>query len=798
VKLLGLDTVGHGDRKIAGGKAAVLGELSRLGHPVPPGFVISSEAYRRHIELWGLNQLLEPLIRNRSWAQVEEAARNLILEGDLEDGLSEALHQAWHEFGCSAVAVRSSATAEDLDDASFAGQYESTLNVTDEKQFLLAIRNCWASVWSVHALDYRHRRAVDHLTVRMAVVVQHMVPVDAAGVLFTVDPVEDRDDRLLIQVSTDDSEAVTAGRGLAGGCTVDRESLRVIRRDGDTCLALEAHLPELCRLGLDLETHFGTPQDVEFAVGGDHIHLLQSRPMTTPAEPAPEPLEPLRKPSVLDKAMHPLAAERYTASPRPLDNMVFHLMVGAALAVARDHGLRVDPDDLAAFHGRLWHQAYRFPRVHGMGRAVLKGIGASFRLLRTDWMKWWMEGPRAQLQAACDTSALSTLTDEELLEVADRILAAWEQPLNRRFIAATAYEAEPWLERLIIPAVGFGDRKAVLADLMAGLEHPTMEMNRQLWNVSRHVHRDPQVLAAVRDLDLEALDSLPEGRAVVEAMDAFLETWGQREGSCWYLSTPTWRQDPMQVWRMLASLAMADSRPGGVEEGRARFEKARDRVAHGLRFYPGLSRLFHWLLERLRALHCFREQSHFDLAGPLDALQRIARLWGARLVERDLLEAEDDVFYLTRDDVRSWLLESPPAVAEARELIARRRVTWREVNSRWQEWRTPPAPDVPVITGVGVSAGRVRAGVRVIMNENWFHRLRPGEVLVCPHTSPSWTPLFNNAAAVVSETGGPASHAAIVAREYGIPAVMAAAGATSLLEDGREVLVDGKRGTIER
>jgi pyruvate,water dikinase len=294
------------------------------------------------------------------------------------------------------------------------------------------------------------------------------------------------------------------------------------------------------------------------------------------------------------------------------------------------------------------------------------------------------------------------------------------------------------------------------------------------------------------------LPSIPGGQAFLEAMDGFIETWGQREGSCWYLSTPTWRQDQMQVWRILASLVMVDHRRGRPDEARARFLAARERVMRGLRFYPGLGRLFTWLLERLRALHCFREQSHFDLAMPLDALQQIARLWGSRLMERGVLVCVDDVFFLTYEEVRAWLLDGLPDADEARNLIARRRATYRVVDSRWQEERTKSGSTGPVIRGVGVSAGVARARARVVMDEGQFNGLLPGEVLVCPHTNPSWTPLFSGAAAVVSETGGVASHAAIVAREYGIPAVMAATGATNLLEDGQELLVDGSRGTVRR
>jgi pyruvate,water dikinase len=194
----------------------------------------------------------------------------------------------------------------------------------------------------------------------------------------------------------------------------------------------------------------------------------------------------------------------------------------------------------------------------------------------------------------------------------------------------------------------------------------------------------------------------------------------------------------------------------------------------------------------------FRENSHLDLALPLDSLQALAAEWGRRLKERGILDNEDDVFDLTYDEVREWLTGPSPGLDAARELLVRRRATYRVVNKRWQEERFPAVVARKVLRGTGVSPGRAKARARIVMGEHQFHRLRPGEVMVCPHTSPSWTPLFTVASAVVAETGGAASHAAIVAREYGIPAVMAVAGATSLLQEGDEVTVDGSRGIVGR
>lgn len=252
------------------------------------------------------------------------------------------------------------------------------------------------------------------------------------------------------------------------------------------------------------------------------------------------------------------------------------------------------------------------------------------------------------------------------------------------------------------------------------------------------------------------------------------------------------------MWRLLSSLVDAEERPGDPARARARYQAARERVERRLRYYPGLVSFFCWMVERLRALHAFRETSHFDLSRPLDALQEIAAEWGRRLVERGVLGDMDDVFYLTHEEVRTWLTGEPPSAETVRDLLARRRATYRKANARWLAEQARSSTRGGEIKGVGASPGVVRAKARIIRGEHEFERLRPGEVLVCLHTNPSWTPLFTAAAAVVAETGGAASHAAIVAREYGIPAVMAASGATRTLTDGEEILVDGSLGVVVR
>jgi pyruvate,water dikinase len=793
-----LHEIFRGDAATYGSKGANLGELTRLGMPVPAGFGVAASVYAEHAERCGLTDALPPLIEARDWAAVERAATDLLLARPLDATILTALSSALRRLDADAVAVRSSAIAEDLAEASFAGQYRTLLNVRAGDDLKRAISTCWASLWCRSALEYRHRRSIDQNSGGMALVIQAMVPADAAGVLFTVDPVAQRSDRILIEAVAGLGEALVSGVARDVVYRVDRATLDVVDREGTRTLLPSRELAELCRLSLEVERHFGCPQDIEFVLSRDGIALVQTRPITTLGRAVAEPLDPLPKPTLTDRLMRPLVAERYVIAPRPLDNITYTRCVGAAVYGLRRSGAIVTAEDEAAFRGHIWRQAYRFP-PHRLTWRILFHTWRQLRLLRTDWLEWWESGPGPALRIATEPVKVVELDDEALFRRADRILAAWEEPLNKRMYVASAFQAENWLKLLVTLAVGRRKRDRVLANLLSGMrQNPTVDANAALWQLSRRARGTPEVRGAVRDLAPERLEETIEGRSFVQAFNEFLETYGHRESSCWYLSTPTWRRDPMQVWRLLRGMIGVDKPPRDPDRARAGYRAARERVERRLRFIPGLRPSFRWLLDAIRSLTAFREHSHFDLTRPLSALQGIAAEWGRRLTERGVLSEPDQVFYLTHEEVRAWLLGQAPDTRQVRDLVARRRATYQLANTRWQAERLAGAAGGMELKGIATSPGVARGQARLVRGEHQFERLQPAEILVCPYTNPAWTPLFATAAAVVTETGGAASHAAIVAREYGIPAVMSVRNATRILSDGDDIIVDGDRRRVRR
>ena len=813
-----LSALSRADLSAAGGKGSNLGELTRLGLAVPPGFVVSAGAYAEQVRAWGLAERLTPYLAASDWEAAAAAAAALCLHGAMLGTIEGAVRDAYRGLGAPGVAVRSSATAEDLADASFAGQHETYLDVEGEDALLHALRSCWASLWSPRALGYRAARGIAHLEVNIAVVVQRMVQADFAGVLFTVDPVTQRADRMLLEVAPGLGEAVVSGhttgdvyrlrrppllgstspgppRAERDGVTIEERD----RKDADRAAPSDALVLELGRIGLQLEAHFGCPQDVEFAFAGGSVHLLQSRPITTLGEAEIEPIPPLPELNWMQrKALEANDNDRFPVAPKPLDQWGFRVVIPALIHTMRFAGFDVDEAEQRAMIDQVWREVMIPPRLRPTRRLLgfPERIAAS---LRHDWMAWWENEALPRIQDACAPADLRAMDDAALLRRADRIAATTTEILSKRFEGVVAQTASRFLRIPVTLAVGTKRAPAVMSDLVSGLHTRTSEVNTALYQLARKaVSAGSEVTGPIREGRPEELRASEAGRAFLVEVEAFLDEHGHRESTGLYLSASMWRRDPRPMWSILRALLDVTSPPSEAA-GHRRYTAALAEVTRALRFVPRLSAAFERIVEQIRTVIIFRERSHFDLARLFSALQDIVAEIARRLHERGHLPSPDDIFFLTEAEVRAWLAGQPPPLDDVKRLVRCRRATYGVVNGRWQKRAFPPdesgsAGDV--LRGNGASSGVVRGKARIIREEREFDRLRPGEILVCQYTNPAWTPLFTIAAGVVTDTGGAASHAAIVAREYGIPGVLGAAGATQRITDGQEIIVDGTEGVV--
>ncbi|WP_138415386.1 PEP/pyruvate-binding domain-containing protein [Sinomonas gamaensis] len=784
------------DLPIAGGKGANLGELVAAGLPVPDGFVVTTAAYRAHAEAAGLDP---------ERAAADPSGARIALEAaPLDPQLRHEVAGAVEHLGAARVAVRSSATAEDLPGAAFAGQQDTFLNVEGPEAVTEAIRKCWASLWTDRAVEYRKRQGIEPSDVAIAVVVQRMVDAEAAGVLFTANPLTGRQSELVVDAAPGLGEAVVSGEVTPEHLVLDRDG-RVLERtagQGGGQVLSDTAARELAALAVRVERHFGVPQDIEWALDGGRVVLLQARPMTA------LPLEPPEL-SRIQRLVAPFFLEMFTVRPYPLDVTgwlepgvlrMLHLMAGSV-------GVRFPP--LAEVLRERDGVALQL--VPPRPRPTLLTIGAPLALarrIRRYRSQRWQEDPRVRefeasvaSLAAEDPGALSW---NELLARVDRCNSAMVTIglLRAAYLPGALLPVLPL--RAVLAVLGRG---RLAASLVAGAPTTTRAGNDALESLAETVRADPALREAARELDaaafLEAVRTRPEFARFHADLNAFLAEYGHRESVSVVVATaPSWRDDPAPVVAIVQSLAAAPQRLRSDNPGETAL---RELLAHPLLRVPWAKERAEGLVELARRGLAFREDSHALAVKLMPPLRAAFVELGRRLVAAGTLAQPEDVFHLRLEELRA--LPAPEAMNDAersrvRELAARRAAIRREyagVPLLDLAAVLPPPPDDgdALLTGTAASGGVAEGPVRVIHGPEEFGQLRAGDVLVCPNTNPSWTPLFARASAIVVDTGGLGSHAAIVAREYGVPAVMGTQRGTSVLREGQRVRVDGSRGRVE-
>jgi pyruvate,water dikinase len=841
---------------LAGGKAANLGELLRAGLPVPPGFVLTTAAYQQFIATNALQPEIERLagpVSPDDAAALEAASQAiaaLFARGAMPEEITAALGAAYRQMGSPPVAVRSSATAEDLPTASFAGQMESYLNVRGEEALLAAVRRCWASLWTPRAISYRAHQGIRHSAVSLAVVVQELIEAEAAGVLFTANPVTGHRGQMVVDAVWGLGEGLVSGRVTPDHWVVDagtgkvvearvvrKEVMTVPQTDGTTTLPVpaerqlrpvleEAQVAELTALGGRVAAHFGTPQDIEWALANGRLYLVQSRPITSLfplPRPEPPPEAGLRVylcGMVMQGVVEPLT---------PMGLALFRSLINGMAAFA--FGLKVPPGGTApAFKvaaGRLFlditvllrHPRARqlFPRLVGIidhhvtdilqallereprlrpeHRRLPVRFPASFALRLLGRLLSIVVSPdtaRGRLAAAAEKFAQRIEQTAEAVEgpaACRRLIEEELGPLLPQFLSnlmplifvgvGARFLAEALVRRWL------GD-PAALQPVLRSLPHnPTVEMDLALWRISR-------------GLKAEGAEPTAEHPAIRE----FLARYGHRGVREIDVGMPRWREDPSPILNVLRTYLSHGEQADPerqFREGEQAAQAALESLVERVRNAQGRLRakFLRFLLRRLRALTGMREYPKFLFVGVVASIRQALARVGAELAATGRLQQADDVFFLDVSDLGS--------VADLRALAARNRAEYqrelgrhvipRVMTSEGETSYTSPNLVPGALAGTAASPGVYEGRARVILDPRGA-RLEPGEVLVAPSTDPAWTPLFLSAGALVMELGGIMSHGSVVAREYGIPAVVGVPGATQRLQTGRQVRVDGESGQV--
>jgi len=782
---------GRGDILRAGGKGANLGELIRRGLPVPDGFVVTTDAYAS-IEV--------PTHDRTSY----EAVR-------MPEPLAAAIADAYATLGGGAVAVRSSATAEDLPGAAFAGQQDTYLNVVGEVALLDAVRRCWGSLWTERAIVYRERLRIDPADVRIAVVVQRMVDADAAGVMFTADPVTGARDEIVVEASAGLGEAVVSGLVTPDRYVLSRDGAvrrftpgrrevvvraaaagGIVHEDGEVAASTangashlsNPQLAELARRGAEIAEHFGRPQDVEWAVASGRVWLLQARPMTAlPPPPIRGRLNPLRR------RLSGVLLEFLPSRPYPMDmsTWVPHGPAGLMAKLTASIGLR------GAFEGFLLEEdgvVTRFvpPRPRPTPRILLAPFLVASRARRHDPARWQRDPRYLRYRESVREFAARDLGGMEwraLIRMPREALALVEPVTDLRidYLPGSGVALVRLAVALKLSRGRRASRDLRLGDLLLDGRSRTEQANRDLEALAAVVRADPGLARRVAEEDPVALVPV---MASVSQFRTLIAEHGHRETASPLLATsPTWGEAPEVVVGLVKVLLAAPS--GAVRPG------ARPKL-------EGLSPRLRRRIERARVGAAFREDTHYEFTRPLPLLRASLLEIGHRLTAAGALDRADDVWHLRLEELEA--LSSPDAAAagDLRQRVVARSARREELSgTRLIDPRAVfPQRDAgdAIVAGEPASGGQATGPVRIVRDPAEFGRVEPGDILVCPYTNPSWTPLFQRAAAVVVDSGGIGSHAAIVAREYGIPAIMGTAVGTSSLREGQRVTVDGDTGRV--
>lgn len=803
---------------LAGGKAARLAEVARVdGAAVPPAFCVTTEAF----QLACASALDDATTGDGADAQLVAARlRSRILDAPLPDALVELVIGALDRLGGEAFAVRSSATAEDHPDNSFAGMHDSWLQVP-RVDVLRQIQRTWASLHSDRAAAYRARRGIDPRGVQMAVLVQRMAPADASGVLFTADPVSG--DRTVV--------AVEAVRGLGESLVSGRARPDRIKLRGDAVLEYtvgarpagagdqvltDAQALALARLGRRVEAYFGCPQDIEWCLSAEGVHLVQSRPITTlfPAPPGDGRRVYLSvgHQQMMTDAMKPLGLSLFQRTAlRPMVAAGSRLFVDVTAALAsppaRASLLAMaggsDPlvrDALETLIAREFVPTVDAPAPPRPPPAADPDAADVAALVR-----------RTEASLAAMQAAISSRSGPELFEFirADigELKALLLDPVGTRAVFA-AMEAAAWLDAEAERR--FGEAQVSHALSQAAPGNVTAEMGLALLEVADAIRPHAAVVAHLEaGGSLAALDAIPGGPAARAAWGGWLARYGMRCVGEIDVTRPRWSEHPEALVPLLLG-HVRDQPPGEarrrVDAGRRVAEATASSLLDRLRALAGgeaLAAEAERRIRTLRALVGWREFPKYGIIRRYGIYREALRREAARLVEAGVLDRVDDIDWLSLDE----LAEVTRTAHVDRDLLARRaeehrrhqalsppRVLTSDGEALDGAWRRTLPPHA--LPGLAVSAGVVEGRARVVLDLAGA-TLEPGDILVTPHTDPSWTPLFVRAAGLVTEVGGRMTHGAVIAREYGLPAVVAVADAARLIADGQRVRVHGSDGYVE-
>ena len=845
-----------------GGKGASLARMVAAGLPIPPGFHITTEAYRRYVDE---NHLAERIQSAAAQAQVNDPAtldrasaqiQSLFAQGTIPGDIAEMIRRWYGELGADIpVAVRSSATAEDLLGMSFAGQLESYLNVRGRDEVIDAVKRCWASPWTGRAIGYRQRQGIRSEDVSMAVVVQQLVAADVAGVVFTANPVTGARDELMINAAWGLGEAIVSGRvtpdtivinkqtgAIASQEIASKEVMTVRSQEGTReepvpagkrqRAALEpAQAAELARLGVKIEQLYGQPMDIEWAMSDRRIFIVQARPVTALPEPRAAlewkvPREGGRyiRTSVAELLPEPLSP-LFATLALPLWTEATQKIMAEAMGLQRGSFALLTIHDYAYYEMTLtaWQWVRLLFTMMVRGRRMVTMV----RTARTQWAE--EAHPRyAHVAREWTGRDLAAMPARELLAGAHQIVeAAASYYVSIQLVVGAAYLSEAIFSNVYNRLIKRKSDPPALTFLL-GFDSTPIRAEKSLYDLAMWARSEDELAGYLLGTNGKDIAAAYESQS---APIADVESWREFTGRL----TQHLNRFGHAVYDLDFAKSVPAEAPAALLEtikyfmagqGRNPYERqaaattAREQAAESLlaRLSGLRRRWFRRVLRWAQGWAPLREDALADVGLGWPVLRRILREAGRRMVAAGAIAERDEVFWLKWKEVEeaARLLDAGQPAEDYRRAIAERRETWQREHdvtppvalpvkggarflgldvSRWMPARSGQAA-TSIIRGIGASPGRVTGPACVIHGPEEFDRMKPGDILVAKITTPAWTPLFAMASGIVTDVGGPLSHSSIVAREYGVPAVLGTGVATHRIRGGQPITVDGDGGVV--
>lgn len=852
---------------VVGGKGANLGELSRIkGIQVPEGFCVTTGAYKKITENnQELNSLLDELTRLKAEersaiSEISTKIRMVIESTSISQDIAEEIADYLTKFGeKKAYAVRSSATAEDLPTASFAGQQDTYLNVIGKEAILQHIRKCWASLYTDRAVIYRMQNGFDHRKVYLSVVVQKMVFPQAAGIMFTADPLTGNRKLLSIDASFGLGEALVSGLvnadnyKVSDGMVIDKQisakklaiyaltdggtKEQEIEQEQQTRQTLtDEQIAQLEHIGRKIEAHFGRPQDIEWCLADDTFYIVQSRPITT--------LYPI--PQANDQENHVYLSvghqQMMTDPMKPLGLSVWLLMTPATMRIAG---------------GRLFVDVTQMLASPVSRKTIIDTLGKFDPLIKSALMTITERGdfiqslPDDEKEQRSDKSNkgvpppdFQTLKEYDPAIVAHLIsrsqtaIAALKQNIQTRSgpdlfdfiqedirqlkqfvsdpqsmgIIMTGMNAASWINEMMKEWLGEINAADTIAQSVPN--NITSEMGLELLDVADVIRPYPEVIEYLQQVKNDSfLDELSEftgGQEVRDSIDTYLNKYGMRCAGEIDITRTRWSEKPTTLLPLILS-NIKNLEPGAgprkFEQGRQEALKKEQELLARLKQLPDgeqKASKTKKMIGLVRNLSGYREYPKYSIVTRYFVYKQALLKEADQLVQANVIREKDDIYYLTFEELREvvrsnkldhQLISQRKDAYKSYEKLTPPRVITSDGEVITGQYNREDLPD-GAIAGLAVSSGIIEGRAHVIVNME-DAEIEDGDILVTTFTDPSWTPLFVSIKGLVTEVGGLMTHGAVIAREYGLPAIVGVEHATRLIKDGQRIRVNGTDGYVE-